>query len=335
MFRAEKCMQALTDCYLDIFGKNWWEILSHLKQEKWQCALLNKMSPECKQMEDLFEQLGAEKVHLHNFQREGENSVANLNDDISVYKFGSKIFDPPSMYLDSNGKMKYYLLDMSSMIPVLSLGIQPSELVLDMCAAPGGKSLAILMLMLGDWQLISNEYDKSRLKRLHKVLREYVPNRRLQKVKITNLNGIKFGEHEPNTFDRVLLDAPCSSDRHLIQDDFRMAGWSVKKSREFAKLQKELLVSALRTVKVGGVVVYSTCTLSQIENDDVISPGTQQAYERFGIKTKIVDLSSSVKAFGGNAFFLSQYAKLGCLVLPTPMQNWGPMYTSKLIKLSD
>ena len=168
-FRAEKCMQALTDSYLEIFGKSWWEILSHLKQKKWQCALLNKMSPECKQMEDLFEQLGAEKAHLCYSQREGENSVTNFNDDISVYKFGSKIFDPPSMHLDSNGKMKYYLLDMSSIIPVLSLGIQPSEFVLDMCAAPGGKSLAILMLMLGDWQLISNEYDKSRRKRLHKV----------------------------------------------------------------------------------------------------------------------------------------------------------------------
>ena len=144
------------------------------------------------------------------------------------------------------------------------------------------------------------------------MLQEYVPNRTLRKVKITNLNGINFGEHEPNTFDRVLLDAPCSSDRYLIQDNFRMAGWSVKKSREFAKLQKELLVSALRTVKVGGVVVYSTCTLSQIENDDVISLGTEQAYKSYGIESKIVDLSSSVKAFGGNAFFLSQYTKLGC-----------------------
>lgn len=164
------------------------------------------------------------------------------------------------------------------------------------------------------------------------VLNEYLP--RQGNIKVTGMNGILFGETEPKTFDKVLLDAPCSADRHLIHDNFQHAGWSVKKSRDYAKLQKQLLLSALATVKVNGTVVYSTCTLSTFENDGVIEAATNEAMEKFGIRTNVVDISNLRNCFGVDECYFSETAKHGLLILPFQMKNWGPMFSCKLMRVS-
>ena len=153
-------------------------------------------------------------------------------------------------------------------------------------------------------------------------------------IKVTGINGILFGETEPKTFDKVLLDAPCSADRHLIHDNFQHSGWSVKKSRDYAKLQKQLLLSALAAVKVDGSVVYSTCTLSPFENDGVIEAATREALEDFGIRADITDLSHLQICFGLDEFYFSETVKYGVLILPYQLRNWGPIYSCKLTRVS-
>ena len=163
------------------------------------------------------------------------------------------------------------------------------------------------------------------------MLDEYFPESFSRCVKVTNWNGKLFGDSEPNAFDKVLLDAPCSSDRHLVQDQFRHSGWSMKKSREFAELQKQLLLSAIRAVKVGGTVVYSTCTLSPFENDDVINWAVTEASNMHGFKVQSVNFCNG---FNLDEFCISDTVRHGLLVTPSKTKNWGPMFTSKLLKVA-
>ena len=132
-------------------------------------------------------------------------------------------------------------------------------------------------------------------------------------------------------FNKVLLDAPCSSDRHVVQDNFRLSGWSVKKSHEFAKLQKKLLLSAIHTVQVGGTIVYSTCSLSPIENDGIIRSTLTDLSDSYSAKVETVDFSGTLDL---KEFCVSDTTEHGLLVIPTKLKNWGPMYTCKMLRVS-
>ena len=162
------------------------------------------------------------------------------------------------------------------------------------------------------------------------VLREYVPSNSSKKIKVTGIHGVSFGATEPDTFDKILVDAPCSSDRHVIKDDFQHSGWSVRKSRDHAKLQKQLLVSALASVKTGGTVVYSTCTLSPYENDEAVEHGLEEALKKHGIQATAVNIFNDIDSIG--EFSLSRTVNQGVLIVPSKLCNWGPMYTSKILR---
>lgn len=140
---------------------------------------------------------------------------------------------PPSD-LDS-GLVSYYWLDLASLVPPLLLGAQQGHAVLDMCAAPGGKSLALAQLLfqrrsadVGGGpdsgmpgprsRLTCNEVDGPRRVRLQKVISDYLPPSVRSSVKVTPHDGTSFwARFEAGLYDRVLLDAPCSSDRHVVQ----------------------------------------------------------------------------------------------------------------------
>ncbi len=202
---------------------------------------------------------------------------------------------------DSHGVKAWYWLDLASLFPALSLGITPSDAVLDVCASPGGKSLVMAQQLFaglaagpggagehGHWSgsLTCNELDNSRRARLSGVLDEYLPRHlRLKgKVRVTNWDGTKL--KETSAYDKILVDAPCSSERHVLMHGHgggraaRSGGqasaaptvdrWSAKKCRQFAKLQCGILKSALQALKPGGRLAYSTCSIAPVENDGVI-----------------------------------------------------------------
>ncbi|KAF0047147.1 hypothetical protein F2P81_000780 [Scophthalmus maximus] len=114
----------------------------------------------------------------------------------------------------------YYLLDAASVLPCLALNVQEGHYVLDLCAAPGGKALAILQAQAIRF-LCVNDTSASRTTRLRQVLHSYVPKEFLNEknLRITSFDGTKWGEIETNTFDRVLVDVPCTTDRHSLTED--------------------------------------------------------------------------------------------------------------------
>jgi NOL1/NOP2/sun family putative RNA methylase len=160
-----------------------------------------------------------------------------------------------------------YIQNLASMIPPLILNPASGDLVLDIAAAPGSKTSQLAALMNNQGLIVANDISRPRLF----ILKRILASQGVKNTTLENLPGQELWWKYPNHFDRVLIDAPCSlegSFSALRPKSF--AGWSAKKVRLLAKRQKTLLRSALAVLKPGGVAVYSTCTISVEENEEVI-----------------------------------------------------------------
>lgn len=162
----------------------------------------------------------------------------------------------------------FYIQEASSMLPPSALfaaEAAPSR-VLDMAAAPGSKTTQIAALMHNAGGIVANEYSASRVKVLHaNISRCGVKN-----VALTHFDGRVFGAALPESFDAILLDAPCSGEGVVRKDPAAMSNWSPESVTEIAATQRELIDSAFHALAPGGVMVYSTCTLNAQENQQVV-----------------------------------------------------------------
>ena len=166
----------------------------------------------------------------------------------------------------SDGRI--YIQGLSSMAAILALDPQPGEEILDLAAAPGGKTSLIAARMANQGRLAAVEAVKPRYFRL---------KANLQRLGVTNTqcylkDGAIVGKLTPERFDRVLLDAPCSSEAQFTRlDAASWAHWSPRKVKEMARKQGKLLRSAIAALKPGGVLAYCTCALSPDENEVIVS----------------------------------------------------------------
>ncbi|EOD79182.1 Ribosomal RNA small subunit methyltransferase F [Grimontia indica] len=161
----------------------------------------------------------------------------------------------------------FYIQEASSMLPVTALLENDITLnrVLDMAAAPGSKTTQIAAALNNEGLLVANEYSASRVKVLHaNLLRCGVVNSAL-----TNYDGRVFGDWLPETFDAILLDAPCSGEGTIRKDADAFSNWSLESVQDIANTQRDLIVSAFHALKPGGTMVYSTCTLNHDENQHI------------------------------------------------------------------
>eukprot|EP00927_Polykrikos_kofoidii_P066556 TRINITY_DN62138_c0_g1_i1.p1 TRINITY_DN62138_c0_g1~~TRINITY_DN62138_c0_g1_i1.p1 ORF type:complete len:530 (-),score=91.12 TRINITY_DN62138_c0_g1_i1:82-1671(-) len=266
-----------------------------------------------------------------------------------------------------------YYLDGASVLAALALGARPGEKVLDLCAAPGGKSLVLatqlfaappapaLTASTGEgavpsgaaathaWaataptggRLVCNEPSRPRSGRLQRVLDSFLPAELVQaggRVTVSTSDATasrappvpiqKFGP-----YDRILVDAPCTSDRHLArQGKSALAHWAAGAVKANAERQLELLRCAAGLVRKGGVVLYSTCALSEQENDGVVT----KFLKRFGKDFEVERVDSVDSGLVGDLPMpiLSGHDRTehGVLILPdrTP---FGPMYIARLRRL--
>ncbi|KAF6720318.1 5-methylcytosine rRNA methyltransferase NSUN4 [Oryzias melastigma] len=237
---------------------------------------------------------------------------------------------------DKHGLLGYYLMDAASVLPCLALNVQQGHTVLDLCAAPGGKTLALLQTQLIRF-LCVNDASVSRTSRLKKVLHSYVPKQFLtdEQLRVTSFDGTKWGEIERNTFDRVLVDVPCTTDRHsLLEDDNNIFSRSrMGERRRLPQLQVELLLAGIQAACPGGEIVYSTCSLSLNQNLSVVEQAVYLAQENFGIQLQVVNLRGLTKLFG-DTFCFAPDLRLGEMVVPHLAANFGPIYLCKLRRLT-
>lgn len=184
----------------------------------------------------------------------------------------------------------YYLQDASAMAPVAALDPQPGETVLDLCAAPGGKSSQIAGRMAGEGILVSNEYVKSRAI----ILSSNLERLGVRNVRVTNASPEKYATALPRFFDAVLVDAPCSGEGMFRKDPDALTEWTPDSPAACAARQAHVLDSAAETVKKGGRMVYSTCTFNKRENEETISAFLDRHPDFHTVDFSLPGLGSSV-----------------------------------------
>ena len=160
----------------------------------------------------------------------------------------------------------YYVQEPSAMAPVGFLEVKPGERVLDLCAAPGGKSTQIGGLLRGRGLLVSNEINPSRAK----ILSENVERMGITNACVTNESPERLAAAFPEYFDKILVDAPCSGEGMFRKNEIALTEWSEENVRLCGERQDEILTQAAKMLRPGGRLVYSTCTFSDWENEETI-----------------------------------------------------------------
>lgn len=160
----------------------------------------------------------------------------------------------------------YYIQEPSAMAPAAYLDAQPGEKILDLCAAPGGKSTQIAGAMQGQGLLISNEIHPARAR----ILSENIERMGIPNAIVTNMAPAELSSHFPLFFDRIMVDAPCSGEGMFRKNDEAISQWSPENVALCAKRQQEILEQADLMLRMGGRMVYSTCTFSPEEDEQCI-----------------------------------------------------------------
>ena len=169
---------------------------------------------------------------------------------------------------DEAAAEKLYVQNLASQLPPVLLDPQPGERVLDLCAAPGSKTRQLVCLMQDEGEVAAVEVVRGRFFKL----RANLEAQGALSVQTFQRDGATVWRHRPEHFDRVLLDAPCSTEGRFRADEGETTRyWSPRKIKEMASKQKKLLFSAIQSLRPGGTLVYSTCTFAPEENEAVLS----------------------------------------------------------------
>ena len=161
----------------------------------------------------------------------------------------------------------YYLQEPSAMSVVPKLDVQEGDRVLDLCAAPGGKSTYILSKLNNTGLLVSNEINPTRIKALGENLERFGAKNCI----ITNTDSSSLRNVFTGYFDKIVIDAPCSGQGMFRKDEVAIKDWSYSKVLECQSIQKEIIRDGFKMLKKDGILVYSTCTFAKEENEDVIN----------------------------------------------------------------
>lgn len=233
------------------------------------------------------------------------------------------------------GKSLPYLLGLiypqeaSAMAPVEMMDVCPGDRVLDLCAAPGGKSTQIAAKLGGKGLLVSNEIVPNR----SRILFENIERCGVQNAVVLNENPKNLEKRFEGFFDKILVDAPCSGEGMFRKDPVAAKEWTPESNDACAQRQLAILKSAEKMLAPGGTLVYSTCTFSKTENENLIYTFLQE-YPQFsvcnvtlpGLSAGFEPVSGAVRAFPhlcrGEGHFMVKLKKGDGKVAKTPM--WSP-----------
>ncbi len=224
-----------------------------------------------------------------------------------------------------DGLTKTYYLDGASARSVTAVPLQAGDRVLDLCAAPGGKTLAVLSTAhtratADRLELTANERSRTRRARLQRTLQEHLPAERAAAVRVTGHDARRWGLYEQEAYDHVIADVPCSAERHMLSAPAELARWSPARPKRLAIDGYAILSAAITAARAGGTVLYLTCALLEDENDAVIA----KALQRFGRRVRVAP----------PAIGIGTPTQHGIQVLPDVDNDQGPLYIARLVKRS-
>ena len=212
----------------------------------------------------------------------------------------------------------YYIQEASAMLPAEVLPIEEDDIVLDACAAPGGKSLKLLNKLNNTGLLISNDISPSRANALLRNIERFG----FSNYYVISKDIIELEDKYKNTFDKILLDAPCSGEGMFRKDKSLINSWLEKDEEYYAPLQKKLIQACLNMLKDGGMLLYSTCTFNTKEDEEVVKyalennkdvkllpikkyDGFKDGIDKLGQTIKVKEFKEQAKKFASNQSFLA------------------------------
>ena len=233
---------------------------------------------------------------------------------------------------------KPYYLDQASIYAAQALPPLDEGSYLDMCAAPGGKTLVLASGMGQEAHIQANELSRSRRARLLTVLAEHLPPDISTRIEVTGYDAATLPRYRRACCDRILLDAPCSSERHVITDAKYLACWTPARVKMLAQRQWALLSAAFLLLKPGGFLVYATCALADAENDGVV----QKLLKKYGKEaavhngTAATPYAADTETAAGNdtKLIASEKTLFGRRFLPDTCTGAGPLYFSLIEKIN-
>lgn len=211
-----------------------------------------------------------------------------------------------------------YYLDIASYYVASLLPIEEGMDVLDMCAAPGGKTLVIASKLNGKGSLISNDRSPDRRERLKRSINECLDEDKSRIVKITGYDANRFGLYNKECYDAILLDAPCSSERHVLTSEKHLKQWSPSRPKRLAIEQYSLLSAALLSIRKGGCILYSTCSINPNENQEVI----KRLDKKHHAEIDLIDFELEG----------SEKMEYGRIIMPDIANGRGPMFAALIRK---
>jgi len=289
--------------------------------------------------------LGAEyQDFLSSLSNNSQKSVFVNENKISVDSFLSLIdfstspisYEKAGFYVDDiklgrhplHHAGAFYLQEPSAMFTVNAYNFKGDEYVLDMCAAPGGKSIQIAN-RIPNGILVSNEINKKR----SEILYSNVERMGLKNVIITNDTPERVSTAYANTFDVVLVDAPCSGEGMFRKGEDMVNNWNPGLNEQCAARQLEILEQANKALKENGVLIYSTCTYSKLENEDVVKAFVQKHnYKLLNINqnlTRGVDMPEAVRLYPHKVKGEGQF------VAVLQKQEENPLFATSKFKLQE
>ena len=210
--------------------------------------------------------------------------------DKNEYQLGKSIFHELGAF---------YLQEPSAMLVSYLLDPKPNQIVLDLCAAPGGKTVQASYLMDDTGLIVSNDLSYPRAK----IIKENAERLGLGNLLIVSNDFANLYHKYLNTFDAIIIDAPCSGSGMFRKNDLMKDDWSYNKVLKFAEIQKELISYAYKMLKQGGKLIYSTCSFSYEEDEEVC-------------RYLLDNSDAEVIPFESNLYFYQSKDKLGIHLFP-------------------
>ncbi len=221
-----------------------------------------------------------------------------------------------------------YYMDKASVLAARCLPVREGDTVLDMCAAPGGKTLVLAMKLNGTGKLVSNDRSQPRRVRLSNVIKDCLPEALRANITITGHDSATWSLYEKDVYDSILLDAPCSSERHVLNDSQALSIWGTGRPKSLAIRQFAMLCAALDAVKPGGFILYSTCSINPGENTAVIEKLLRKRPNRVEVR------EPNYEEISLSGCLTIEKLPFGSIIMPDTSDGAGPLYFCLLRRLS-
>jgi len=273
-------------------------------------------------------------LRLNTLKKDYKKTLENILDisdleQISWYKNAYFIKSEKSKLTETDMFKQgcFYVQNASSLIPPIVLDPQEKEVILDMCAAPGGKTFQIGEMTKNLAFIYANDNSGPRLKTMKDLAETYG-------VKIVHYfqQPAQFlDRHTGQKFDKILLDAQCSGEGMIdFNNPAGMKYWNLKRIEKFSYLQKKMLRAAYNMLNPDGIIIYSTCTLAPEENEEVIDFGLKH-FKGLEIEDFMIDVENAAPGITSwQKKILNPQVKKCLRILPTPFTE--PFFVCKIKK---